>query len=357
MSADDDYKTPFKVFVGIDFGTDGSGLAYSFQNEDGSYSSYIHNMWNSSGATKKPKTSVLCDDNSKKISVGTRAKKMFFSNQGDQEWKLFEKFKMSLYDEPVTKPALKKADEKFDFVDDLKDEMKSSNDKELIDTSETIFIIYLNFLKDNAFKFIEKNLRKRLKLRGDKKRGFPEVQYYLTVPAIWSDKAKDRMIQWAIMSGLVEGKRNKHTKEVELKIANQMQIVYEPDCASLSLQHAIIRNLNEGKVKQKSRGLKALQPEVSIKVPFKKGDKYILLDVGGGTCDVACHQIIDTFKIVEVLHPSGGKWGASYIDQRFIELLGELFSEKLLNIFQMIEQRGRESYLSFLAHFLNKSKL
>ena len=47
------------------------------------------------------------------------------------------------------------------------------------------------------------------------------------------------------------------------------------------------------------------RPQISIDVPFKKGDKYVLLDVGGGTCDVACHEIMGEFAIAEVLHPSG----------------------------------------------------
>merc|ERR1712130_577628 len=109
------------------------------------------------------------------------------------------------------------------------------------------------------------------------------------------------------------------------------------------------------KRKKKKKKLQALQPQISINVPFKKGDKYILLDVGGGTCDVACHEVMGQFAIAEVLHPSGGKWGATYIDERFMKLLGELFSSDLINIFTMHERKGRQSYLKFLHYFLNES--
>ena len=51
--------------------------------------------------------------------------------------------------------------------------------------------------------------------------------------------------------------------------------------------------------------LSAHNPRITIDAPFAKGDKYILVDVGGGTCDVACHQIMGEFAIAEVLHPSG----------------------------------------------------
>eukprot|EP01083_Nonionella_stella_P285946 973248_1 len=111
------------------------------------------------------------------------------------------------------------------------------------------------------------------------------------------------------------------------------------------------------KKKKKKKKLQSLQPQISINVPFGKGDKYILLDVGGGTCDVACHEVVGEFAIAEVLHPSGGKWGATYIDEKFIKLLSELFTKDLLNIFQMNAIKGRQSYLKLLNYFLNEAKI
>ena len=140
--------------------------------------------------------------------------------------------------------------------------------------------------------------------------------------AIWSDKAKDQMVRWAIKAGLISGDLDGDS--FEMKIPNQMQIVYEPDCAALSIQHAIYRSMKKQKSprtkkkspgnmkKKKKRGRKAtikamqtLIPQIRINVPFQKNDKYILLDVVGGTCDVACHRVINEFEIAEVLHPSG----------------------------------------------------
>ena len=81
------------MFVGIDFGTDGSGIAYTLK--DGS--SYIHNMWGDSEATDKPKTSVLFDNHDDVLSVGTEAQDMYLKCKQDKGWKLFERFKMNLY--------------------------------------------------------------------------------------------------------------------------------------------------------------------------------------------------------------------------------------------------------------------
>eukprot|EP01083_Nonionella_stella_P245877 854250_1 len=194
---DDDEKSVFKAFVGIDFGTDGSGLAYSLP--DGS--SYIHNMWDNSEATVKPKTSVLFDNQSSVISVGTGAQDMYLRCKKDKGWKLFERFKMNLYEEPSNKSELKEAQHKMKFVE-LKEEIATTNNKTIKEASSTVFIAQLEHLKEHAFNFIDIHLRKRLKLNGDVDNGWTEIQYFLTVPAIWSDKAKDKMVQWATEAGL-----------------------------------------------------------------------------------------------------------------------------------------------------------
>eukprot|EP01084_Bolivina_argentea_P316201 548040_1 len=438
----DDEKSIFKAFVGIDFGTDGSGLAYGLP--DGS--AYIHNMWDDTEATRKPKTSVLFDSSNSVLKVGSEAQNLYLKCTGDQGWKLFERFKMSLYEEPKSKSDLRKAETKMEYVE-LKEKIISTNNTSIVEDSSKVFIEELKHLKKEAFKFIETHFKQKLKLKGNSEVGWSEIQYFLTVPAIWSEKAKNQMIQWAIKAGLISG-----------QIKNQLRIVYEPDCASLSIHHAILRKLEEdckqsdakpnkidvtkylqwssndivdwilsleqGKYKNYEKKLRAeindegvdgssikdieksdikgwgvnnlkdrtsiykhlqqllnpnknatgnndndnkklnpLQPQVSIDVALKKGDKYILLDVGGGTCDVACHEVMGNdkktgkFCIAEVFHPSGGSWGATSIDDEFIKLLGKLFTRDLLDIFQMTQEDGRISYLSFLSHFLNDAKL
>ena len=64
---------------------------------------------------------------------------------------------------------------------------------------------------------------------------------------------------------------------------------------------------------RRDRQIMPHRPEISINAEFEKGDKYILLDVGGGTCDAACHEIVDQFAIAEVLHPSGNSYVVSVV--------------------------------------------
>ena len=70
---------------------------------------------------------------------------------------------------------------------------------------------------------------------------------------------------------------------------------------------------------------------------------------------MAGHEIKGELAIAEVLHPSGGKWGAICVDDRFKSLLGSLFTDMLLDIFRISggvsKDLGRSSYLRFLTHF------
>ena len=62
------------------------------------------------------------------------------------------------------------------------------------------------------------------------------------------------------------------------------------------------------------------------------------------------------FAIAEVLHPSGGPWGANEIDNEFKKLLARLFSEDLVNIFTMSDKQGQQSYMKLLENF-SKAKI
>ena len=125
-----------------------------------------------------------------------------------------------------------------------------------------------------------------------------DIQWIITVPAIWNDAARKQMKQWAIDSGLVDS-----------NIPNQCKIALEPEWASIAVRHEIEDALNQG-------------------------DRYILVDAGGGTVDIVCHEMVDTKKVKEVLPPSGGAWGSCYIDYKFGEMMFQLFSAEWIGKFK-----------------------
>ena len=150
------------------------------------------------------------------------------------------------------------------------------------------------------------------------------------------------MKEWAIKAELID--RN---------IENQLKIVFEPDCASLAIQHKIARakkksggnvangNKNGGLEDQgqSSKSIAELAKAGGDEshfadYSFTKGQKYILIDAGGGTVDIAFHEILGDFGVKECHHPSGGPWGSCYIDDEFIRLLDKIFGKENMDKFK-----------------------
>ncbi len=89
-------------------------------------------------------------------------------------------------------------------------------------SSEIVFVACLKWLKDEANKFIH-TLKRKPKF---KKKNFTvsenEIKWILTVPAIWSEKAKQKMKDWAIKAELIKSENDNEY------VDGQFKIVYEP---------------------------------------------------------------------------------------------------------------------------------
>lgn len=213
--------------------------------------------------------------------------------------------------------------------------------------SDKVFIAALKHLQRESEKFLRKK-----KIRAQKH----EIGWIITVPAIWSDSAKYKMKKWVIKAGLAEE-----------RVPNQCRIVYEPDCASLAIQYYIhkeseeqksmsehtarptqsstyatqssssytrsyaVSSVNGSSMKASSHGSTM---DVDANLEMHIGEKYILVDAGGGTVDIACHEIVGQFGVKEVHHPSGGPWGSCYIDDQYIKMLAQIFGKEVMEEFQ-----------------------
>eukprot|EP01083_Nonionella_stella_P240154 839784_1 len=85
---------------------------------------------------------------------------------------------------------------------------------------------------------------------------------------------------------------------------------------------------------------------------FEIYDKYILVDAGGGTVDVACHQVTGRFQVKEIHHPSGGKWGSCFIDDQYIEVLAQIFDREWIERFK----KERPNKYTTLVYNFQKAK-
>ena len=89
----------------------------------------------------------------------------------------------------------------------------------------------------------------------------------------------------------------------------------------------------------------ALEPEAaafdyvneknSDKNVFKKGNKYIICDIGGGIVDISTHTRInkgDKVEIEEIYPPCGGDHGSTYINKAFIErVIKQIFGKNSID--------------------------
>jgi hypothetical protein len=118
-----------------------------------------------------------------------------------------------------------------------------------------------------------------------------DIQWCLTVPAIWENNEKQEMKEIAQLAGLVGQGGSPHP----------LLIVLEPEAAALYCTKHLAANLRGGE------GL-------------KEGDIFLIADVGGGTVDLVMQQKVGT-KLNEVSRSSGGLCGGTFVDRRFEEEL------------------------------------
>ena len=199
---------------------------------------------------------------------------------------------------------------------DIEDELIAADGRRY--PSDKVFIAALKHLQVESSKFLRKK-----KIRAQPH----EIGWIITVPAIWSDSAKYKMKRWVIAAGLATE-----------RVPNQVRIVYEPDCASLAIQYYIhkeseeqksttqsstynssgistsysrwpasgVSSVNGSSTKTTSSGASGSTMDVDANLEMHIGEKYILVDAGGGTVDIACHEIVGQFGVKGTVH-----WGAA----------------------------------------------
>ena len=151
-------------------------------------------------------------------------------------------------------------------------------------------------------------------------RGMPfstlSTLWVLTVPAIWTAKAKQMMRHAAYKAGLIAS-----------EASSQLMLALEPECA-------------------------ALQAHVDSQV-LRQGYKYAILDCGGGTIDTTAYVIdgIAPLNLREIHRATGGGWGSTYIDRELIKVLRSIFGNP-----RCLEQ-GQMALFDFLTNVWEAAKV
>lgn len=133
--------------------------------------------------------------------------------------------------------------------------------------------------------------------RGFAKNYHPDTfRYCLTVPALWSDKAKHIMRQAAVKAGLIQPSDP----------SDRLVLVSEPEAAALYCQEA-------------------------MDVQLCKGDRILICDAGGGTVDLIIFQVQEQRQhLKEITKGIGESCGSVFLDERYKDLLHERLGAQVL---------------------------
>ncbi|KAK3600053.1 hypothetical protein CHS0354_012744 [Potamilus streckersoni] len=171
------------LVAAIDFGTTYSGWAISFKHEYKSNPTKVSGKHYYGGrvASLKAPTKILIQPDGRTFdSFGYEAEDKYIEltrKGGHENWYYFSRFKMMLYEKTGLTRNIKLEDETH---------------KQLV--AKTVFALAIRYLKDEMLKESQNQLTSEQLKEED-------INWVLTVPAIWNDAAKQFMREAAVKVG------------------------------------------------------------------------------------------------------------------------------------------------------------
>ncbi|XP_069913258.1 heat shock 70 kDa protein 12A isoform X8 [Oryctolagus cuniculus] len=290
----------FLVVVAIDFGTTSSGYAYSFTKEP----ECIHVMRRWEGgdpgvSNQKTPTTILLTPERKFHSFGYAARDFYHDLDPNEakQWLYLEKFKMKLHTTG-------------DLTMDT--DLTAANGKKV--KALEIFAYALQYFKEQALKELSDQAGSEFENS--------DVRWVITVPAIWKQPAKQFMRQAAYQAGLASPENSE-----------QLIIALEPEAASIYCRKLRLHQMIELSSKATVNGYSASD---TVGAGFAQGDKYVVVDSGGGTVDLTVHQIrLPEGHLKELYKATGGPYGSLGVDYEFEKLLCKIFGEDFIEQFKI----------------------
>nr|XP_046257964.1 heat shock 70 kDa protein 12A isoform X3 [Scatophagus argus] len=319
----------FVVVVAIDFGTTSSGYAYAFTKE----SECIHTMRRWEGgdpgvSNQKTPTTILLTPDRKFHSFGYAARDFYhdLDPSESKHWLYLEKFKMKLH----TTANLS-----------IDTDLHAANGKRV--KALDIFAYALAFFKEQALKELSDQTGGEFDNN--------DVRWVITVPAIWKMPAKQFMREAAYKAALVSREN-----------PEQLIIALEPEAASIYCRklrlHQMVdlgtqttqngfsptENVGSGMTQAKEHVRRNRQSRTflvenvigELWSELEEGDRYVVVDCGGGTVDLTVHQIrLPEGHLKELYKASGGPYGSLGIDYEFEKLLCKIFGQDFIDQFKI----------------------
>lgn len=297
---EEDWKDKLLV-ASIDFGTTHTGFALSVKD----YQKIVTRQWLSSEAliTEKTSTVLLLKPNGTFDSFGYDAETKYVDiaeSEDAQDWRFFRHFKMELHRDRNRRGI---------STDSVIKDTQGRNFSAL-----QVFTMSIKFIKDE----ITTELSKKFDLRAG------DMHYVLTVPAIWSDAAKVFMRKAAKMAGIDD---------------DHLRIALEPECAATFIRTVHLPVVSTGSKDQT--------------ISMSAGSAHVVVDLGGGTCDIAAHVVNANNKFEEITPPDGGPFGAGNINAKFESFL---ISVSGAPAFEKFKRKHPGEYLDLQRQFELKKK-
>ncbi|KAK3584294.1 hypothetical protein CHS0354_013246 [Potamilus streckersoni] len=268
------------LVIAIDIGSTYSGYACQFRDtfKNNPRDIWMNNRWGSTNNTHKTTTCVLIRvDNREVIAIGDIAE-MKFSKMYDEDETLniasnyyfFKNFKMVLYNE-----TFKVNDGELGYAEDY------------FSRHEPITFVMSKLIEGLKKDCLERFTEKRNLIIPKAK-----IRWVLTIPAIWNDDAKNAMRKSANMAGIPD---------------NQLILALEPEAAAV---HCMYLSPQEKSIMD---GLGDV------------GDRFMVIDLGGGTVDITTVEVIDDGCLKQIHRANGGPWGGQRINDSFSHLIRDVF--------------------------------
>ncbi|XP_053488061.1 heat shock 70 kDa protein 12A isoform X2 [Ictalurus furcatus] len=319
----------FMVVVAIDFGTTSSGYAYAFTKEP----ECIHTMRRWEGgdpgvSNQKTPTTILLSPDKKFHSFGYAARDFYhdLDPTESKQWLYLEKFKMKLH----TTANLS-----------IDTDLHAANGKKV--KALDIFAYALAFFKEQALKvnpivlcmcagiyfhFVGVCLTlcsgwlQELSDQAGTEFDNVDVRWVITVPAIWKMPAKQFMREAAYKAGLASRDN-----------PEQLIIALEPEAASIYCRKLRLHQIIDLGEKTSVNGYNATE---NVGASMVQGDRYVVVDCGGGTVDLTVHQIrMPEGHLKELYKASGGPYGSIGVDYEFEMLLCKIFGQDFIDQFKI----------------------
>lgn len=267
------------IFAAIDFGTTYSGFSYLFSTDPNNIITASHG---SILPDDRVPTVLLLNPDQSLHSFGIDAEdnysKLMLSGK-HYEYRLFREFKMALY------TTGKNLNSDILIFDTEIRPMKAM----------VVFTMVIKHFKELVLKSL-----KQSKLSNTD--SFENIIWMLTIPAIWSDPARQFMREAASRAGIDE---------------TYLRLVLEPEAAALCCKDQMLESDSKAKLSQ-----------------LKAGSKYILADLGGGTVDICVHEVLSSGNIRELHRAVGGAFGGSKVNTEFMQFLIKLCGAPVMKMFR-----------------------